>query len=167
MVNYITDVLSWFVSVVTLILAFAGFCTNPIWGVLLGGAAVISNPIFHKIRQNKKPLLKLLGLVPAGVLTALFLAASPAQPATDSTLAVNDTVTADRFAAAGDAATTESLAAAESLIAADNSTSTADGGAVSAAGYDNTGSSGQGTPEQYDTDVIYDSSAADAAASPV
>ena len=167
MANYITDVLSWFVSVVTLILAFAGFCTNPVWGVLLGGAAVISNPIFHKIRQNKKPLLKLLGLVPAGVLTALFLAASPTQPATDSTLAVNDTVTADRFAAAGDAATTESLAAAESLIAADNSTSTADGGAVSAAGYDNTGSSGQGTPEQYDTDVIYDSSAADAAASPV
>ena len=34
MANYITDVLSWFVSVVTLILAFAGFCTNPVWGVL-------------------------------------------------------------------------------------------------------------------------------------
>ena len=116
--NYITNVLLWFVSIVTLLLTYIGFYNHPLWGILFGGAAVISNPIFHRLIRNKKPLRKLLCLLPAFVLTALFLTACPMQPSDAGIPPADDSISAS---GGSDTAADDSISASGSSgMTADN-----------------------------------------------
>ncbi len=134
MVNYITDVFSWLVSVVTLCLTYIGFCIHPVWGVLFGGTAVISNPLFHKVIRNKKLPLKLLCLVPACVLTAAFLTVQPAPPASDNSVPVSGDGTV--AAAGGVISTSDSTAstAGDNLPVTDDTVPIADSMTVASDG---------------------------------
>ena len=167
MANYAADVLSWFVSIVTLFLTYAGFCIRPIWGVLFGCAAVISNPIFYKIMRNKNPLLKLLSLIPACALTALFLTMSPAKTVSEPAAALltaedGISIPADTAAAAGDSVSTS---ADTTAAAGDSASASADIAAI-VDDTDEHGSIPAASPVSTAADAASRDTSADAAVSP-
>ena len=164
--NYITNVLLWFVSIVTLLLTYIGFYNHPLWGILFGGAAVISNPIFHRLIRNKKPLRKLLCLLPAFVLTALFLTACPMQPSDAGIPPAADTADVTAAETDGDiSASGGSDMAADDSISASGGPDTAADDSIPASGGSDTAAD-DSIPASGGSDTAADNDSGSPAAAP-